>query len=138
MTIYNNTVKADDYWNMVRANIKSIIKEKNERGINQRTVADRIGISESQLSNYLAFKGTRQRPIAKILTEVAQVLEVSIETITGKKYSDARETEWRELYYEIKESGGDYDQIVKVVRALLTPTPRDKIPLPKRRGSSAV
>ena len=78
-----------------------ILELCKQRGLKQRDLANKIGITEVSVSRYI--RGTRV-PNANIIKKMAEVLEVSAGEILGEKDKTEEESEkFNNAYNTIKE-----------------------------------
>lgn len=88
--------------------IEDRLKEALERrGMTQRELAEKLGITEVSVSRYMSGDRT---PKATILAEIAEILHVSIDYLaTGKK--TAKPARYIELIdkYRVEQHDGDYN-----------------------------
>jgi transcriptional regulator with XRE-family HTH domain len=96
-----------------------ILELSKQKGITQRDLANKIGITEVSISRYI--HGTRI-PNANIIKKIAEVLEVSVGEILGEKDKTEEETEKFDIVYntikEIKDKL-TIDEKMKIVRLLI-------------------
>jgi len=95
-----------------------ILKLCKQKGLKQRDLADKIGVTEVSVSRYI--RGTRI-PNANILKKMAEVLEVSVGEILGEKDKTEEESEkFDSAYNTIKEIKDKLtvEEKMKIVRLL--------------------
>jgi transcriptional regulator with XRE-family HTH domain len=95
-----------------------ILELCKQKGLTQRDLADRIGITEVSVSRYI--HGTRI-PNANIIKKMAEVLEVNAGEILGEKDKTEEESEKFDIAYntikEIKDKL-TVEEKMKIVRLL--------------------
>jgi XRE family transcriptional regulator, master regulator for biofilm formation len=91
---------------------KNIYQLRKKRKLTLSELADRANISKSYLSNIE--RNLNQNPSIQVMEKIANVLDVDLKILLENASDSEKqqlEKEWLDFVHELKESGGDKDQI---------------------------
>lgn len=91
---------------------KNIYQLRKKRKLTLSELADRANISKSYLSNIE--RNLNQNPSIQVMEKIANVLDVDLQILlenASETEKQQLEKEWLDFVQELKESGGDKEQI---------------------------